>query len=916
MIDPNFIDQCFPKPSYRPQQKEVIQSIIHCINSGKKYIIAELPTGTGKSPIAVTLARLVESAYYITTTKILQDQIENDFGDSIATLKGRSNYPCTVYDNFKNELRKQLGTNLVEQDASLKPSCSEGHCKKRLGSSKCRLCVPTKIEIEENPLPNGLQHSYCPYYERYYRAANSKIASMNFDNFILHLNYGKTFGNRKLLIIDECLHPHTYIQTEVGRIPIGKLVNNRINVKVASWNFGTNKIEYKPIVRWLKRDKNLTFKVLAGNSVFYPTSDHKIYTPTGKKKLSELNVGDEVITRNYQITYHQKQLVLGSLLGDASLNIVNSKRVSKKYVNKGTRARVKFRHGPKQFDYLSWKYKILINHAKTAPKLKNSSGFTKLTASFSTSCEFYDIIKPTLINDVKSPNFEWLNEIDEFGLAVWYMDDGGLTNNVARFHSNDFTYCENECLVNWLFNKFGIRSSIKTAKKKDGKSYYYVSLYRDSTKLLASLIAKYVPNNMRYKLPSSEYDEYDEYDNNIEIQDCCETSVSKILSIEPYKETVTYDLEVADNHNYFAGNTLVSNCHNTEEKLLNFLETTISSKHINNRIPKLETPLEYINWLKRIDATGTLKERYEEARGSLNIKLMQHYENLLMKYVNFIIEVTNDPTGWVVEYSTENDEDIVSAKPIFAKSAAKKLLFSHADIIIFLSATILNANTFANNLGINKDEYSAYRIGSNFPVENRPIILDYAGKFTGGKDKQQIWIKPLTRKVEEIARNFPNERGIIHTHSFGIQKGIVENAALDVRKRFLEQHNFINKTEMLEHHAKTPGSIIIAPAMHEGIDLKDDLSRFQILCKVPYANYYENIQLMARMELDPPYYEYITIMKLVQSVGRSVRSETDWAYTYIIDESFERIYKTNNSFPLWFKEAVTKNLKSKINVGS
>ena len=560
MIDPNFIDQCFPKPSYRPQQKEVIQSIIHCINSGKKYIIAELPTGTGKSPIAVTLARLVESAYYITTTKILQDQIENDFGDSIATLKGRSNYPCTVYDNFKNELRKQLGTNLVEQDASLKPSCSEGHCKKRLGSSKCRLCVPTKIEIEENPLPNGLQHSYCPYYERYYRAANSKIASMNFDNFILHLNYGKTFGNRKLLIIDEA--------------------------------------------------------------------------------------------------------------------------------------------------------------------------------------------------------------------------------------------------------------------------------------------------------------------------------------------------------------------HNTEEKLLNFLETTISSKHISNRIPKLETPLEYINWLKRIDATGTLKERYEEARGSLNIKLMQHYENLLMKYVNFIIEVTNDPTGWVVEYSTENDEDIVSAKPIFVKSAAKKLLFSHADIIIFLSATILNANTFANNLGINKDEYSAYRIGSNFPVENRPIILDYAGKFTGGKDKQQIWIKPLTRKVEEIARNFPNERGIIHTHSFGIQKGIVENAALDVRKRFLEQHNFINKTEMLEHHAKTPGSIIIAPAMHEGIDLKDDLSRFQILCKVPYANYYENIQLMARMELDPPYYEYITIMKLVQSVGRSVRSETDWAYTYIIDESFERIYKTNNSFPLWFKEAVTKNLKSKINVGS
>jgi Rad3-related DNA helicase len=308
-----------------------------------------------------------------------------------------------------------------------------------------------------------------------------------------------------------------------------------------------------------------------------------------------------------------------------------------------------------------------------------------------------------------------------------------------------------------------------------------------------------------------------------------------------------------------------------------------------------------------------LKQFYEDAKESMNIKLMQHYENLLMKYVNFMVEVVGDPSGWVVEYKSEGDEDIVLAKPIFARRAAEKLLFAHADVVVFLSATILNAAIFASNLGIKKDEYSAYRIGSNFPIEKRPIILDYAGKFTGGKDKQREWIQPLTRKVEEIARRFPNDRGIIHTHSFGIQKGIFENVAPDVKKRLLEQHGYATKSEMLEKHARTPGSILIAPAMHEGIDLKDDLSRFQILCKVPYANYYENAQLMARMELDPPYYDYITIMKIVQSVGRSVRSETDWAYTYIIDEAFDRIYRNNNSFPLWFKEAVTKDLKSRIN---
>ena len=565
MIDVNLIDKFFPKPSYRAQQKETIQSIVGCINDGKKFIIAELPTGTGKSPIAVTLAGLVGSqlgadglpggAYYITTTKILQDQIESDFGGSVATLKGRSNYECTVYDNFPAQIGKSLPIHVINQEKQLRPNCNEGYCKKHTGSSKCMMCLPSKEWQETHPLPAGLNHSYCPYYEKYFTAVESPIASMNFDNFILHLNYGRNFHGRKILIIDEA--------------------------------------------------------------------------------------------------------------------------------------------------------------------------------------------------------------------------------------------------------------------------------------------------------------------------------------------------------------------HNTEEKLLSFLETTISSKHVSNRIPRLDTPIQYVNFLQRIGATDILKDLYESAKESSNMKMMQHYENLLMKYLNFMTEVISDPDGWVVEFSSEDDEDTVVAKPIFAKRAARKLLFAHADIVVFLSATILNATTFANNLGIKKEEFTAYRIGSNFPVKNRPIILDYAGKFIGGKEKQREWIIPLTRKVEEIARNFPNERGIIHTHSFGIQKGIIENVAPDVKKRLLEQHGYATKTEMLEKHANTPGSIIIAPAMHEGIDLKEDLSRFQILCKVPYANFYENAQLKARMDLDPPYYDYITIMKIVQSVGRSVRSETDWAYTYIIDEAFDRIFK-NNSFPLWFKEAVAKNLKSRI----
>ena len=249
-------------------------------------------------------------------------------------------------------------------------------------------------------------------------------------------------------------------------------------------------------------------------------------------------------------------------------------------------------------------------------------------------------------------------------------------------------------------------------------------------------------------------------------------------------------------------------------------------------------------------------------------------------------------------------------KPIFVHGAAEQYLFAHADVVVFLSATILNARTFAHNLGIPEGEYTAVRIPSTFPVQNRPIVTDYAGRFVGGKKKMDEWIGLMANRVEEIANRYPNYRGIIHTHSFGIQKALMDALPRRVTSRLTQQMDYDNnKTRMLEDHAQKPNSILIAPAMHEGVDLKGDLSRFQIVCKVPYANFYENKQLEARMELDQAYYDYITILKIVQSVGRSIRSADDWADTYIIDQAFDMLFQKNRaSFPEWFKEAITKTI--------
>lgn len=82
-------------------------------------------------------------------------------------------------------------------------------------------------------------------------------------------------------------------------------------------------------------------------------------------------------------------------------------------------------------------------------------------------------------------------------------------------------------------------------------------------------------------------------------------------------------------------------------------------------------------------------------------------------------------------------------------------------------------------------------------------------------------------------------------------------------------------------------------------------SRFQVICKIPFANCFDDKQLARRVQLDRRYYVWLTALKLVQSYGRSVRSDTDYASTYILDESiYKFLIDAKKMLPQWFQEAI------------
>jgi len=351
---------------------------------------------------------------------------------------------------------------------------------------------------------------------------------------------------------------------------------------------------------------------------------------------------------------------------------------------------------------------------------------------------------------------------------------------------------------------------------------------------------------------------------------------------------------------------IVDEAHNQEKELLDFVGMTFTDKlmieALGIKMPTLKSAAEYAEWFKK---NGIAKRFFNEvaiARSQERMKDAQEYDNLAEK-INYF--VASDHDRWVTKVDNSGRHKKVEIKPIYVRNEAQQWLYDRADKVLMMSATILSAQVMCDSLGISQDDVEFIQLPNYFPIENREIHFMPAGSMSW-KNKAKT-LPLMLKQIEEIVNIHDGQKGIIHTHNFQIANFIVENGSAELRARLIYQKNFESKDIMLQAHEDSDDGIIIAPAMHEGLDLKDELSRFQILCKMPYPNFKEDPQLEARMKLSQGYYDWLVCLKLIQSYGRSIRSDKDYANTYILDEDFSRLYsKAGHLLPGWFKEAIVK----------
>lgn len=200
-----------------------------------------------------------------------------------------------------------------------------------------------------------------------------------------------------------------------------------------------------------------------------------------------------------KLTVRQKELIYGSLMGDA-------KRNDKRY---GTS--VGFGHSDKQEDYLKWKYKELENLCNVT-SLKKYSNYDKRSDKKHISWRFYtkanteiETIISQFYKGDKQITKEILFNLSAFSVAVWFMDDGYRDVN-GKGHFSNYILCTDsfseesvDNIIEWFDEKWGIKTHKRDRKLKDRMGYRIIVKVETRNKFI-SLIRPYIIDSMKYKI--------------------------------------------------------------------------------------------------------------------------------------------------------------------------------------------------------------------------------------------------------------------------------------------------------------------------------------------------------------------------------------------------------------------------------
>jgi Rad3-related DNA helicase len=341
---------------------------------------------------------------------------------------------------------------------------------------------------------------------------------------------------------------------------------------------------------------------------------------------------------------------------------------------------------------------------------------------------------------------------------------------------------------------------------------------------------------------------------------------------------------------------VIDEAHNLPSEILNLTSLVITTKHLRG-IMMIKSFTDFfpvgpvdMNSPKLWDFMAHLEKyiqkslaTYDTMEDATKIAFDDIMDDMMMlaARIAWFKKSYDDDVEWICDLVEEGKFQKLIMRPLESDYFAQKMFFERqADQYLLQSATIVNHKRYAKELGI--DSYEYVEAESPFQLfKNRPLFCMNTGKM--GNNDIKGTLPALARDVERIMNAYKGKKGLIHTVNYGtIHAHLKEAFGSDPRCLFLDKGN---KAEMLEYHSKSEDTVLFSPSLTEGFDGKDDLVRFQVICKIPYAGLGDR-RIKIKLERDPSWYRDEAFKTIAQMVGRGVRSEKDYCDNYILDSGF------------------------------
>ena len=371
----------------------------------------------------------------------------------------------------------------------------------------------------------------------------------------------------KIGVMFGCMSYNTRITLADGSTEkIGKIVNQRMDVEVRTYDPVTDSVVARPVTNWFDNGpaaRFLQFTVAKsggnGRSQFAATENHLVRTPGGWREAGELIAGDRVmVSETARLSGQQWQVILGGLLGDGHLA-----------PNTRGRSGVRYRmgHGPKQVAYLDWKCAQLGNIGQT--RTVRSTGAVHV--DFTPLPELGELREVVYWGDGKKHvTDEVLKQLTPLALAVWFMDDGSFAlrskglQERTRGGSGRINFCVEAMstssrtrLADYLRDAFGVEAAV-TTRGRAQKSYLVLTTAGSAR--FMEVVAPYVHPSMDYKLLPRFRGQFAMPPQFVPPREVLVPARVMDVHVKPPTRSMhRFDIEVEGTHNYFVDGVMVHN---------------------------------------------------------------------------------------------------------------------------------------------------------------------------------------------------------------------------------------------------------------------------------------------------------------------------------------------------------------------